>query len=168
MSMNKKEIAAEVRKRLVEVGGRTSQDLGASRILGQVLIFLYLQESERSLDFIAEKLGLSKASVSIAARQLEQLGLIKKVWLSGDRKNYYRTAENIAGALQEGLLALVRKKVLLFGEELDMANNLLINAGDKKKNSELSFLKGRVGRASSLQARLRKFLDNPLVRFFTG
>lgn len=166
--MQEHDLALEVRKRLVEIGGRTSQDLGASRILGQVLIHLYLQEKECSLDDIALELGLSKASVSIAGRQLEQLGLIKKVWLSGDRKNYYKTADNIAGALQEGVLAMIRKKVILFGEELEIIHEILIEEAENGEGSDLNFIKNRVDRARDLQSRLNKFLDNPIVKFFTN
>ena len=107
------------RTRLVETGGRTSQDLGLGRIVGQVLVFLYLQPAECSLDTLEQELGLSKASVSVAARQLEALGLVSRVWVKGERKKYYRSAENIASALQQGLLSLVRQKVQFFGGELD-------------------------------------------------
>ncbi|EKD24559.1 MAG: hypothetical protein ACD_80C00207G0001, partial [uncultured bacterium (gcode 4)] len=48
----------EARMRLIETGGRTSQDLGTGRIVGQILIYLYLREDESSLDGIAEDLGL--------------------------------------------------------------------------------------------------------------
>ena len=65
----------ESRKRLIETGGRMSQDLGMGRIVGQILIYLYLSPAEASLDEIEEQLELSKASVSIAARQLENFGL---------------------------------------------------------------------------------------------
>ncbi len=165
--MAKSESIEEIRRRLVEVGGRTSQDLGANRILGQILIFLYLQEKECSLPYISAQLGLSKASVSIAARQLEKLGLIKRVWVTGDRKNYYKSAENIAGALQEGLLALVRQKVQMFGEELDAVEKTIEAAGEENSGQTFAFLRHRVQRASKLQKRLKFFLENPLVKFFT-
>lgn len=160
-------VTQQVRSRLVEIGGRTSQDLGVSRIVGQVLIFLYLQEDECSLDVIGDELGLSKASVSIAVRQLEQLGLAKKVWKQGDRKNYYRSADNIASALQEGFLATLRKKVQLFGDELDAVHGFLIHSEGEDQSRELSFLKNRVKRASTLLRRLTDFLNNPVIRFFT-
>ena len=108
--MDDQKILQEARRRLVETGGRTSQDFGTGRIVGQVLVHLYLQQSECSLDNIAEDLGLSKASVSIAVRQLEKFGLARKVWRSGDKRNYYKSAENIGKALQQGLLSLVRQK----------------------------------------------------------
>ena len=155
------------RTRLVETGGRTSQDLGLGRIVGQVLVFLYLQPAECSLDTLEQELGLSKASVSVAARQLEALGLVSRVWLKGERKKYYRSAENIASALQQGLLSLVRQKVQFFGGELDACMQLLDNTDEYVVTRELDFLKQRVNRAGKLQKRLDKVLGNPLVRLLT-
>lgn len=157
----------EARLRLVETGGRTSQDLGAGRIVGQILVFLYLQEKECSLDIIGDELGLSKASVSIAVRQLESLGLVRKVWKSGDRKNYFRSADNIANALQQGILTVVLNKVHLFGEELDASLAMIDQTDKSKMNADAEFLRKRIQRAKKLQSRLGAFLTNPIVKFFT-
>ena len=156
-----------VRKRLIETGGRTSQDLGAGRIVGQIMVHLYLQEGECSLDEIGADLGLSKASVSIAARQLEQLGLARKIWKAGDRKSYYRSAENIGKALQQGLLALVRQKVQFFGGELKASLDLLDEDAGERNPQDIEFLRQRVARARKLQKRLDRVLGNPLVKLLT-
>ncbi len=155
------------RMRLVETGGRTSQDLGFGRIVGQVLVYLYLQPAACSLDVLQEELGLSKASVSVAARQLESLGLVSRVWRKGERKKYYRSAENIASALQQGLLSSVRQKVELFGDELDTSLELLDAAAKQGNTGELDFLQQRVRRASKLQKRLNSVLGNPLIQLLT-
>jgi DNA-binding transcriptional regulator GbsR (MarR family) len=166
--MEDKKIIQEARMRLIETGGRTSQDLGTGRIVGQVLVHLYLQENECSLDSIAEDLGLSKASVSIAVRQLEQLGLARKVWKSGDKKNYFKSADNIANALQQGVLALVRQKIQLFGGELDVTLEIIENIPQKSHTrDEVVFLKQRIERAKKLQKGLDRVLGNPLVRLLT-
>jgi len=167
--MEDEKILKEARMRLIETGGRTSQDLGTGRIVGQVLVHLYLQENECSLDSIAEELGLSKASVSIAVRQLEQLGLARKVWKSGDKKNYFRSADNIASALQQGVLALVRQKIQLFGGELDSTLEIVKNIPrESHTRNEVMFLKQRIERAKKLQKGLDRVLGNPLVRLLTG
>ncbi len=155
------------RTRLVETGGRTSQDLGLGRIVGQVLVYLYLQPTACSLDTLEQDLGLSKASVSIAARQLEVLGLVSRVWVKGERKKYYRSAENIASALQQGLLSIVRQKVEFFGDELAACNDLLDSVPEEDATRDLTFLRQRVTRAGKLQQRLAKVLGNPLVRLLT-
>ena len=167
MEDNKK--LQEARMRLVETGGRVSQDFGTGRIVGQVLVHLYLQESECSLDGIGEDLGLSKSSVSIAVRQLEQLGLAKKVWKPGDKRNYYKSADNIAKALQHGVLSLVRQKVQLFGGELDSSLELINELSENTLlNDEVHFLRQRIERAQKLQNGLERILGNPLVKLLTG
>ena len=167
--MEHRKILEEARMRLIETGGRTSQDLGTGRIVGQVLVYLYLQESECSLDSIGVDLGLSKASVSIAVRQLEQLGLARKVWKSGDKRNYYKSAENIGKALQQGVLSLVRQKIQIFGGELDSSLKLIEEIPEHSTSKdEVLFLKQRMARAKKLQNGLERVLGNPLIRLLTG
>ncbi|BHH82672.1 hypothetical protein LA52FAK_09610 [Desulforhopalus sp. 52FAK] len=158
----------DARLRLIEVGGRTAQDLGVGRIVGQVLVYLYLQERECSLDQIGVHLGLSKASVSIAVRQLEKLGLARKVWITGDRKNYFRSAENITNALQQGLLGVVRQRVELFGHELEVVRELIEkDICEDSCQGDSSFLMSRITRALTIQKRLQKILGNPLLNLFS-
>lgn len=147
---------------LVETGGRTSQDLGLGRIVGQILVYLYLQPQACTLDKLETDLGLSKASVSIAARQLEHLGLIKRVWVKGERKKYYRSAENIGQALQQGLLSIIRQKVDDFGEQLETALGLLDDA-DESQEQEVQFLRKRIDRANHLQKQLYNILNLSLT-----
>ena len=151
----------DVRKRLTEVGGRTAQDLGLSRIVGQILVHLYLFPGECSLDDIAGELGLSKAAVSIAARQLESLGLLRRSWKAGDRKTYYRTADDIATALHQGLLILVRNKMGLLATELKHAEVELKSSGN---GAEVEFILGRVKRAKKLRDTAMAVLENPVVK----
>ena len=167
MQMNPVDTTWEVRMRLVEVGGGIAQDLGLGRVVGQILAYLYLSEGERSMDEIGEDLGLSKAAVSVAARQLETLGLLRRVWKRGDRKSYYRTADNVASALQQGLLAFLRQKTRAVAEELDRAHEELqevsADAGDDK---DAAFLYSRVERAKLLRDRGAKLLQSRLLDFF--
>lgn len=155
--------ATDIRKRLTEVGGKTAQDLGLGRIVGQILVHLYLSPSERPLDDIARELGLSKAAVSIAARQLEGLGLVRRSWKPGDRKTYYRTADDIATALHQGLLNLVRSKMSLLAVELTQAESELKSG----KGSDAAFMLGRVKRARQLRDTAMGLLENPLVKLLT-
>ena len=162
--MEEREALLSAKLRLIEAGGRASQDLGTGRITGQILVYLYLQENECSLDDIAGDLGLSKASISIAVRRLEQLGLVRNVWKSGDKRKYYRSAENIAKALQQGILLMLRQKVQIFGDELDDSLEMISAISDESgENGELVFLQQRIARAKKLQSGLEKILGNPLL-----
>jgi DNA-binding transcriptional regulator GbsR (MarR family) len=156
--------AINIKQRLTAVGGRTTQDLGLGRIVGHILVYLYLSSGECSLDDLADELGLSKAAVSIAARQLESLGLIRRSWRKGDRKTYYRTADDIATALHQGLLILVRNKLGLLATELGRAEDELKLLA---KSEETAFLLGRVKRARKLRDSAMSLLESPVVRMLT-
>jgi DNA-binding transcriptional regulator GbsR (MarR family) len=160
--MNEDAQVTEVRRRLVETGGRTSQELGVGRIVGQVMLHLYLHKEAQSLDRIEEALCLSKASISIAVRQLEQFGLVQRVWIKGDRKKYYKSSENIANSIQQGLLSFLRQKVILFGAELDIALATLDQASPTEQRA---FLLQRLQRAKKLHSIVLRLLGNPVVNF---
>lgn len=156
---------SDIRAGLVEAGGRVSQEFGLGRIVGQVLISLYLTDGEASLDELEQELGLSKAAVSMAARQLESLGFVVRVWKQGDRKSYYRTVDNIGSALRQGLLAMVRRKVESAGTELDAALHMLEkHGGEAAADKNTRFLHSRVQRAKALRDRASQILDNPLFK----
>lgn len=168
--MEEKTTLQEARLRLIEAGGRASQDLGTGRIVGQILVFLYLRENECSLDDIADELGLSKASVSIAVRQLEQLGLARNIWKSGDKRKYYKSAENIAKALQQGVLLLFRQKIQIFGDELEDSMAMISSIPDDEPalHQEVVFLRQRIERAKKLQSGLERILGNPLIKLLAA
>jgi DNA-binding transcriptional regulator GbsR (MarR family) len=164
-----KNSTTEIRSRLIEVGGRTSQDLGLGRIVGQILVYLYLRNGDCSLDTIGEDLGLSKASVSVAVRQLESLGLVRRAWRKGDRKAYYRTADDIASALQNGLLRFVRQKMQVVGRELNYAKEIFEKENIlQEMQPDMQFLYNRINRAKLLYDQIGEAFESPLMNTFFG
>jgi len=157
-------IIREVRTRLIEMAGRTTQDLGMGRIIGQVLGDIYLTAGDSSLDDIGRNLGLSKAAVSIAARQLESLGLLQRIWKKADRRNYYRIVDHLGVALRQGVLESVRGKLRTAGAELDHAEELLRQAGNGENNSAIEFLQGRLNRAKQQRQRATRIFNNPIMK----
>ncbi|WFB35680.1 MarR family transcriptional regulator [Kiritimatiellota bacterium B12222] len=151
----------EVRHRMTGWGGRAAQELGGGRVLGQIVAFLYFSPAECSLDEMEVELGLSKAAVSIAARQLETLGLVQRVWRPNDRKSYYRTVDNLGKALQQGLRAQVQRSLDDFSTALDAMPPLVGSAEDAAS----TLVKSRLERASVLQRRLQKIVGSPLLNF---
>ncbi len=151
----------QVRDRLVRLAGAIAQDLGVGRITGQILVYLYLRPSACSLDAIEENLGVSKAAVSISARQLEGLGLLKRVWKKGDRKCYYQTADNLGSALKQGMLDLMSRKLEMANGEFQQAIQEL---EAEKADADAVFLEKRIKRAMVLSRRLDKIISSPLVK----
>ncbi len=152
--------------RLVEEAGRAAQDLGFGRILGQILVYLYLSDGERSLDQIEEGLGLSKAAASGATRQLEGFGFLKRVWRPGDRRVYYRTADNLGEVFREGVVAVVRRKVESVAGELERTSEMLDGA-EEFDDPEIHFLSNRIHRAKDLSDRANKILNSRILRYLS-
>lgn len=65
---------------------------GLPRIGGRLFGLLILSDQPRSLDDLADALGVSKASISTDARRLLERGVVDRVTRPGDRRDYYRLA----------------------------------------------------------------------------
>jgi DNA-binding transcriptional regulator GbsR (MarR family) len=78
----------------VERMGLLWESEGLPRIAGRIFGFLTVQDAPCSLDDLAAALEVSKASVSTDARRLESLGLLQRVSLPADRRDYYSIASD--------------------------------------------------------------------------
>lgn len=154
--------AADVKAELVDAGGRFAQEFGFSRIAGQVLMLLYLTDGPASLDDLEAALALSKAAVSMACSQLESLGLVARVRFRGDRRRYYRSAENLSKALTVGIAGFVRTEVARLDTELRMAASAL-DGGDGT-----AFLKRRVERLTRLGGWVESILGSTILKRLAG
>jgi len=147
---------------MIEAGGRTAQSFGLSRLLGQIYTLLYLSDGALSLDSIAESLGVSKASISIACRQLESWGALKRSWVKGDRRDYYVAETDFRRILGNGLLASVLKKLDSAKVQIERSLSLLENGQGPGADGE--FLRERLKEANEFRSKMTRLLDNPLVK----
>jgi DNA-binding transcriptional regulator GbsR (MarR family) len=74
----------------IERMGLALESDGLPRIAGRIFGLLLVSEDCRSLDDLAEALGVSKGSVSTNARLLEQRGVLERNSRPSDRRDYYR------------------------------------------------------------------------------
>lgn len=72
--------------------GSSAESDGLSPIAGRLFGTLLLATEPRSLDELAESLGVSKASVSTDARRLLERNIVERVSRPGDRRDYYQLA----------------------------------------------------------------------------
>jgi len=74
----------------IDIVGELSRQFALSRIAGQIYGLLFISPEPLSLDFMTRKLRVSKGSVSMNIRELEKWGAVRKVWVKGSRKDYYK------------------------------------------------------------------------------
>lgn len=78
---------------------------GLPRIAGRLFGALLLASEPESLDDLASRLDVSKASVSVNARLLEQRGLVERISHPGDRRDFYRASDDLFRRSMEHRLA---------------------------------------------------------------
>src|SRR5213075_304766 len=77
---------------------------------------LLMSKSERSLDDLAEQLGVSKASVSTNARVLEHRGMVVRVGMQGDRRDFYRIVDDVLERSLEQRVNKIRRFQQVIGQ----------------------------------------------------
>ena len=78
---------------------------GFPHIGGRIFALLLVGDGDLCLDEIAARLAVSKGSISSDARRLEQRGLLECVRKPGDRRDYYRAADDLFASTMEMRLA---------------------------------------------------------------
>jgi len=79
----------KIRDEFTETVGQLSARLGLSRTVGQIYALLFLSDEPLCLDYMVERLKISKGSASTNIRELEKWGAVRKVWVKGSRKDFY-------------------------------------------------------------------------------
>ncbi|MBV8853252.1 MAG: hypothetical protein JOY91_07620 [Sinobacteraceae bacterium] len=91
------------RTRFIEQLGRLAEGEGLPRIAGRMLGSLMLDAESCSLEQLALQLEVSRASISTNGRLLEGLGLIQRVTMPGDRRDYWQIPDPFSSLLQVGI-----------------------------------------------------------------
>lgn len=122
-------------ERFVERMGLQMEAEGLPRIAGRLIGFLLVHEGAYSLDELAERLQVSKASVSTNARLLEQHGMLERSSTPGDRRDFYRIGrdpwrESLQVAMQkwETMRMLFTEAEASLPEEMEVGRRRLIQA----------------------------------------
>lgn len=85
------------------MGSSICRALGLPKSLGQIFGFLYFSSKPLSLDDLAEGLGISKGSASNGIRKLQTCGAVRRVWIAGERKDYFEAVAEL-DSLVEGFV----------------------------------------------------------------
>lgn len=147
---------------MVEAGGRTAQSFGLSRLFGQIYMLLYLSPDPLCLDDLARQLGVSKASVSIACRRLETWGVLRTVWVRGDRRDFYEAETDLRTILSGGLLTSLGKK--LESARIQIERSMAMASRGGGDGARHAFVVERLRQAEDRRKRIADLIDNPLLR----
>lgn len=75
--------------------GRLIEFWGFKRNMGRVWAVLYLSDQPLTAMDLRERLQLSSGAVSMTVTELLRWGVIKKVWIQGERRDYFAAEGNL-------------------------------------------------------------------------
>lgn len=99
----------DIRGWFVEQLGLVTQEDGLPRIAGRIMGLLILEGEPLGFAEIAERLDISRGSVSTNTRLLERLGVIERTARFGDRQDYFQIAPRPYVRLMQGSLDRIRR-----------------------------------------------------------
>ena len=145
---------------MVEVGGRICQLLGLPRSTGQIFGLLYLSVEPLSLNHMSSMLGISKGSISVGTRQLASWGAIRKVWIPGDRRDFYEVVEDLGQLIRGSYNNLIKTKIESSKKRIAIIESNLqedIKCGAITLDKKI-ILEGRIKGLGKIQERVLKIL----------
>jgi DNA-binding transcriptional regulator GbsR (MarR family) len=109
-----------------------------------------------------QTLAISKGSASTGVRQLEQWGAVHKVWVRGDRKDYYKADDWFGRILRNAVVETIGKRMASYTTLLDEVETEL--AGLSGGNGEGDFIRARIACLRSFQKKAQWVWSKPMIR----
>ncbi|MFN3652842.1 MAG: GbsR/MarR family transcriptional regulator [Armatimonadota bacterium] len=85
----------ELEERFILHWGEMASQWGINRTMGQIHALLYVRPEPLSAEEIMERLQISRGNASMNLRNLEDWGIIQRVHVRGDRREYFKTTKDV-------------------------------------------------------------------------
>jgi DNA-binding transcriptional regulator GbsR (MarR family) len=85
----------EARDRFIALWGQMAANWGIPRTMAEVHALLYIAGEPRNTDDVMLGLGISRGNASMTLRDLEQWGIVSRVHIRGDRKEYFKAEQDV-------------------------------------------------------------------------
>jgi HTH-type transcriptional regulator, glycine betaine synthesis regulator len=119
-------LSSNARREMIQASGILFQVLGLPRSAGQIYGLLYLSAKPLSLADMCNLLSISKGSASVGARHLVAWGVVRQVWVPGNRRDHYEVVGELGQLLKASYTEFVKprlssaeKKLARIFEELE-------------------------------------------------
>jgi len=102
-----------LKQEFIQDFGEAYHIFGLPKLMGRIVGLMLYVETPISLDEIASQLNVSKGPVSQIIRRLKDHDLIRRIWMPGDRKDYYQPEAEIFGNAFRNHVGLMRRNLEL-------------------------------------------------------
>ena len=107
------------------MGGRLSQLIGFPKSIGQIYGLLMFADKPMSSEDIGLALAVSKATISNSIRQLSSWGVIRQVWVHGDRKDHYEVIEDFKAVIRAAMEDVLKPRIQSSGQRIERIETFL-------------------------------------------
>jgi DNA-binding transcriptional regulator GbsR (MarR family) len=130
--------------------GRLIEFWGFKRNMGRLWAILYLSDRPLSAPELQGRLQLSSGAISMTLNELTRWGVVKKVWIQGERRDHYAAEGNFWKMISRVFNERERVEVL---DAIDIMEDAIRFLNDKAKEPQDR------GRAQFQEERIRELLD---------
>jgi DNA-binding transcriptional regulator GbsR (MarR family) len=130
--------------------GRLIEFWGFKRNMGRLWAILYLSDRPLSAPEIQNRLQLSSGAISMTLNELTRWGVVKKVWLQGERRDHYAAEGNFWKMISRVFNERERVEVL---DAIDIMEDAIRFLKDKAEEPD------EQERARFQEERIRELLD---------
>lgn len=128
---------SEAKQQLIQTWGQLSSQWGISRTMGQIHALLIISTQPMTADDIIAELGISRGNVSMNLRNLIEWGVISKVFITGDRKEYYTSEKDVWKMAIQIARERKRRELDPVIQSLQIMQHIEAEEGDESKAEEL-------------------------------
>ena len=146
---------AEAKQQFISSWGAFGTHWGINRTMAQIHALLLISPDPLTQDDIMEELNISRGNVNMNTRELINWGLIDRVILPGERKEYFSAEKDIWKVVKQIVKERKKRELEPMLKLLDQLENV---EGDKKDKNVKSFVEV-VGGIKKLGHQADKTLD---------
>jgi len=139
-------------KALTDTVGRLIEFWGFSRNMGRIWGLLYLSSELLSARDLRDRLAISAGAVSMTLTDLQRWGVVRKVWVAGDRKGHFAAEVNLWKMISRVMNERERAEILAAIEGFEESLRLL---GDERRSAGA----GERRRIAEQSARIQQLLE---------
>jgi DNA-binding transcriptional regulator GbsR (MarR family) len=161
--------------------GRLIEFWGFKRNMGRVWAVLYLSPEPLTAQELRAVLRLSSGAVSMILNDLSRWGVVRKVWIQGDRRDHFAAEVQLWRMISRVLSEREKTEIVVFMEACEEAIRSLeskLTAQDARDRSKAQLQLERIKALHELARLGKKLLDGllstakldaePLTRFLLG
>jgi DNA-binding transcriptional regulator GbsR (MarR family) len=164
-----------------DIVGRIIEFWGFKRNMGRVWAVLYLSHEPLTAQDLRDLLRLSSGAVSMILSDLSRWGVVRKVWIQGDRRDHFAAEVQLWRMISRVLSEREKTEIVVFMETCEEALRFLeikLGGHDPKERARAQLQTERIKALYDLARLGKKLLDGllstakldaePLTRFVLG